>query len=68
MISQASFFMVQIYRFYKMCLLLSLFIEPSYFSYLIIYTNDMIIVQNEWYIFIHPSCTPCCVCVPSTIF
>jgi len=60
--------MIQIYRFYKMCLLLSLCIEPSYFSYLIIYANGMIIVQNEWYIFIHPICTPCCGCVPPTIF
>ena len=29
-----------------MCVLLSLFIEPSYFSYPISYTNGMIIVQN----------------------
>ena len=49
-ISQSSFFMIQIYRFYKMCMLLSLFIETSYFSYLISYTNGMIIVQNEWHI------------------
>ena len=39
--------MIQIYRFYKMCVLISLFIEPSYFSYLISYTNSMIIVQNK---------------------
>ena len=25
-----------------------LFMEPSYFSYIISYTNSMIIVQNEW--------------------
>jgi hypothetical protein len=50
-----------------MCLLFSLFIEPSYFSYLISYTSSMIIVQNEWHICIHPSCTPCCGCVPCTI-
>ena len=37
-----------------MCMLLTLFVEPSYFSYLISYTNGMIIVQNEWHIFIHP--------------
>ena len=43
--------MIQIYRFYKMCMLLSLFIEPSYFSYLISYTNGMIIVQNEWQLY-----------------
>ena len=66
--SQSSFFMIQIYRCYKMCMLLSLFIEPSYFSYLICYTNGIIIVQNEWHIFIHPSCTPCCGYVPCTIF
>ena len=30
-----------------MCVLISLFIEPSYFSYLISYTNSMIIVQNK---------------------
>jgi len=35
-------------------MLLTLFVEPSYFSYLISYTNGMIIVQNEWHIFIHP--------------
>jgi len=39
---------------------LSLFIELSYFSE----TNDMVIVQNEWHIVIHPSCG----CVPCTIF
>ena len=66
--SQSSFFMIQIYRCYKMCMLLYLFIEPSYFSYLISYTSCMIIVQNEWHIFIRPSCTPCCGCVPYTIF
>jgi len=48
--------------------LLSLFIEPSYFSYLISYTSCMIIVQNERHIFIHPSCTPCCWCVPWPYF
>ena len=47
-------------------MLLTLFVQPSYFSYLISYTNGMIIVQNEWHVFIHPSCT--CGCVPSTIF
>ena len=41
-----------------MCVILSWFIEPSYFSYLNSYTNGMIIVQNEWRIFIHPSCVP----------
>ena len=66
--SQSSIFMTQIYRCYKMCMLLSLFIEPSYFSYLISYTNGIIIVQNERHIFIHPICTPCCGCVPCTIF
>jgi len=40
--------MIQIYRCYKMCVLLSLSIEPSYFSYLISYTSCIIIVQNEW--------------------
>ena len=60
--------MIQIYRFYKMCMLLSLFIEPSYFLYLISYANCMIIVQIEWYIFIRPSCTPCCGCVFCAIF
>ena len=34
-ISPCSFCMIQIYRFYKMCMLFSLFIGPSYFSYLI---------------------------------
>ena len=48
MISWPSFFMIQIYRFYKMWVLLSLCMEPSYFSYIISYTNSMIIVQNEW--------------------
>ena len=62
--SQSSFFMIQIYRFYKLCVLLSLCTEPSYFAYLISYTNGIIIVQNEWHIFIHPSCG----CVPCTIF
>jgi len=66
--SWSSFFMIQIYRCYKMCMLLSLFIEPNYFSYPISYTSCIIIVQNEWHIFIHPSCTPCCECVPCTIF
>jgi len=33
--------MIHIYRFYKMHVLLSLFIVPSYFSYLISYTNGM---------------------------
>ena len=47
---------------------LPLFIEQSYFSYLISYTNGMIIVQNEWHIFIPSSCTPCCGYVPDTIF
>jgi len=60
--------MIQIYRFNNMCVLLILFIEPSYFSYLISYTNGIIIVQNEWHIFILPSCTPCWGCVPCTIF
>ena len=41
-----------------MCVLLSLFIEPSYFCYLNHYTNSMIIVQNEWHIFIHPVVLP----------
>ena len=50
-----------------MCLLLSLFIEPSYFSYLFSYTNSMFIVQNEWHILFHPICTPCCGCVPCTV-
>ena len=59
--------MIQIYRFYRVCVLLSLFIESSYFSYLISYTNDIIIVQNEWHIFIHPSCTLCCGCVPCDV-
>ena len=62
MISQPSFFMIQIYRFYELCMLLSLYI------YLLSYTNGLINVQNEWHICIHPSCTPCCGCVPSTIF
>jgi len=66
-ISRSSFFMIHIYRCYKMCVFLSLFIEPSYFSYLISYTS-CIIVQNEWHICIHPSCTPCYGCVPCTIF
>ena len=68
MISQSSFFMIQIDRFYKMCMPLSLFLEPSNFSYLISYTNDMIIVLNELHIIIHPSCAPHCECVPCTIF
>ena len=67
-ISQSSIFMIQMFRFYKMYVLLSLLIELSYFSYLIIYTNSMIIVHNEWHIFIHPGCIPCCGCVPCTIF
>jgi hypothetical protein len=45
-----------------------LFIEPSYFSYPISYTSCIIIVQNEWHIFIHPICAPCCGCVPCTTF
>jgi len=66
--SQSSFFKIQIYRCCKMCVLLSLFIEPSYFSYPISYTSSIIIVQNEWHIFIHPICAPCCGCVPCTTF
>jgi len=65
MISQSFFFMIQIYRFYKMCVLLSLFMELNCFSYLISYTNGIIIIaQNEW----HPICTPCCGRVPCTVF
>jgi len=60
--------MIQIYRFYNRCMLLSLFIVPSYFSYLISYMNGMIIFENEWQIFIHSSCTPCCGCDLCTIF
>ena len=41
-----------------MCVLLSLFTEPSYFSYLISYTSCIIIVQNEWHIFIIPVVLP----------
>jgi len=54
-ISQSFFFMIQIYRFYKMCVLLSSFTEPSYFSYLISYTKGMIIVQKEWHTFLYSS-------------
>ena len=63
--SQSSFFMIQIYRLYKMC---AFILEPSYISYLISYSNGTIIVQNERHVFIHPSCTPCFTCVPCTIF
>ena len=45
-----------------------IFVEPSYLSYIISYTNGMIVVQNEWHIFIHPSCTPRFLCVPCTVF
>ena len=60
--------MIQIYRFYKMWVPLSLFLEPGYFSYLISYTNGMIIVLNELHIIIHPNCAACCECVSCTIF
>jgi len=60
--SQSYFFTIQVYKCYKMCMLLSLLIEPSYFSYLISYTSSIIIVQNEWHIFIHPGCAPLWMC------
>ena len=56
--------MIQIYRFHKMCILLSSFIEASYFFYLLSYTKGLTIVKKEWHIFIHPSCIPCCGYVP----
>jgi len=46
--------MIQIYRFYKRCMLLSLFIVPSYFSYLISYTNGMIIFRMSGILVVLP--------------